>query len=68
MESETSMTTIKVMNQDMVKLDWFDGTNFTMWQDKMYFFLTTLKTFYVLESDLHALSELSDTYTFEIIA
>jgi len=37
------------MNQDFVKLDKFDGTNFTRWQDKMKFLLTALKIFYVLD-------------------
>ena len=35
MESEASASAIKFMNQDMVRLDRFDGTNFTRWQDKL---------------------------------
>ncbi|XP_060972912.1 uncharacterized protein LOC133038724 [Cannabis sativa] len=48
MEGET----IKMMNQDLVRLDRFDGTNFTRWQDKVRFLLTTLKIAYILESTL----------------
>ncbi|KAL6322841.1 hypothetical protein AAG906_020841 [Vitis piasezkii] len=36
MEGET----IKIMNQDLVRLDRFDGSNFTRWQDKVRFLLT----------------------------
>ena len=39
----------KMMNQDFVKLDKFDGSNFIRWQDKMKFLLTALKIFYVLD-------------------
>ena len=28
-----------IMNQELVKLDRFDGTNFTRWKDKMMFLL-----------------------------
>ena len=43
----------KMMNQDFVKLDKFDGSNFIRWQDKMKFLLTALKIFYVLYLNLH---------------
>ena len=43
------------MNQDFVKLDRFDGTNFTRWQDKMKFLLIALKIFYVLDPSLNSL-------------
>ena len=42
----------KTMNQDFVKLDKFDGSNFIRWQDKMKFLLTVLKIFYVLDPNL----------------
>uniref|UniRef100_A0A2N9H509 Reverse transcriptase Ty1/copia-type domain-containing protein n=1 Tax=Fagus sylvatica TaxID=28930 RepID=A0A2N9H509_FAGSY len=42
----------KMMNQDFVKLDQFDGSNFIRWQDKMKFLLTALKIFYVLDPNL----------------
>lgn len=63
METETSMATIKVMNQDLVKLDRFDGANFARWQDKMKFLLTALKVFYILDPNLAAIPEPSDKDT-----
>jgi hypothetical protein len=42
-----ALSLIKVMNQDFVCLDCFDGQNFIRWQQKM-FFLTTLKFAYNL--------------------
>ena len=42
----------KVMNQDFMKLDRFDGTNYTRWKDKMMFFLSALKVAYVLDPNL----------------
>ena len=60
MEDKTINATIKVINQDLVRLDRFDGTNFTRWQDKMKFLLTTLKIFYVLDPELEAIPEPSD--------
>ncbi|GAV85323.1 hypothetical protein CFOL_v3_28761 [Cephalotus follicularis] len=53
MESES----IKVMNQDMVKLDRFDGNNFARWQDKMIFLLTALKIYYILDLNLLPIEE-----------
>ena len=60
MEDETTNATIKVMNQDLVRLDRFDGTNFTCWQDKLKFLLTTLKIVYVLDLELETIPEPSD--------
>jgi len=57
MEGGSNVTSFKVMNQDSVKLDRFDGTNFTRWQDKMKFLLTALKIFFVLNPSLNPLSE-----------
>ena len=45
------------MNQDLVTLDRFDGSNFTGWQDKVRFLLTVLKIFYILDSTLEPLTE-----------
>ena len=53
MESES----IKVMNQDMVKLDRFDGNNFSRWQDKMMFLLTALKISYILNPNLQPIED-----------
>ncbi|RVW71440.1 hypothetical protein CK203_057561 [Vitis vinifera] len=53
MEGET----IKIMNQDLVRLDRFNGSNFTRWQDKVRFLLTTLKIFYILDPTLAPLPE-----------
>ncbi|KAK1394158.1 Zinc finger, CCHC-type [Heracleum sosnowskyi] len=51
------MESLKLMNQDMVKLDRFGGSNFSCWQDKMKFLLTTLKIFYILAPDLPHIPE-----------
>ena len=48
------------MNQDFVKLDRFDGTNFTCWKDKLMFLLTALKIAYVLDPNLSKLPEPTD--------
>jgi hypothetical protein len=63
MEGEFDVTDFKVMNQDFVKLDRFNGTNFTRWQDKMKFLLTAPRIFYVLDPSLNSLPDptLEDT-------
>ena len=53
----------KIMNQDFVRLDRLDGTNFTRWQDKMKFLLTTLKVSYVLDENLPPLPPPTDKDT-----
>lgn len=58
MESET----IKVMNQDMVKLDRFDGNNFARWRDKMMFLLTALKISYILDPNLVPIEDPKPTF------
>lgn len=68
MTIETSVSSIKVINQDLVKLDCFDGTNFTRGQDNMIFFLTTLKIFYVLDPELALILELQDDAFMELKA
>ena len=57
MGSKSEMATFKMMNQDFVKLDRFDGTNFTRWKDKLMFLLTALKIAYVLDPNLSKLPE-----------
>uniref|UniRef100_A0A2N9GCP6 Uncharacterized protein n=1 Tax=Fagus sylvatica TaxID=28930 RepID=A0A2N9GCP6_FAGSY len=47
----------KMMNQDFVKLDKFDGSNFIHWHDKMKFLLTALKIFYVLDPNLQLIPD-----------
>lgn len=42
----------KLMNQEFVKIDKFDGNNFNRWQDKMKFLLTALKILYILDPSL----------------
>ncbi|KAK3038207.1 hypothetical protein RJ639_029647 [Escallonia herrerae] len=54
------MAAFQVMNQDFMKLDRFDGTNFTRWRDKMMFLLTALKVQYVLDPNLPPLPEITD--------
>lgn len=58
----------KVMNQDFVKLDRFDGTNFNRWKDKMLFLLTVLKVAYVLDPETNILEEPAADATSENIA
>ncbi|XP_073291587.1 uncharacterized protein [Primulina huaijiensis] len=43
---------IQVMNQDLVRLDRFNGHNFMRWQEKVLFFLTAIKMSYILSDDL----------------
>mgnify|MGYP004713607849 FL=1 len=67
MES-SSESAFKVMNQDFVKLDRFDGTNFSRWKDKMMFFLTALKIAYVLDPSLPDIPEPKDADSDEVKA
>ncbi|RVW90101.1 Retrovirus-related Pol polyprotein from transposon TNT 1-94 [Vitis vinifera] len=64
MEGET----IKIMNQDLVRLDRFDGSNFTRWQDKVRFLLTTLKISYILDPTLAPLPEPKENDTPQVVA
>ena len=64
MEGET----IKIMNQDLVRLDRFDGFNFTRWQDKVRFLLTSLKILYILDTSLAPLPEPKEDDTIEVVA
>ena len=62
------MASLKMMNQEFVKVDRFDGINFTRWQDKMIFLLTALKVSYLLNPDLSPIAEPKDDDTEEIKA
>lgn len=46
------------MNQDQDRLDRFDDTNFTWWQQKVLFFLTMVKLGYIMNDDLEVISNL----------
>ena len=59
---------LKMLNHELVKLDCFDGTNFSRWKDKMKFLLTALKLFYVLDPNLMPFPTTSDEETDEIKA
>ncbi|OMO97119.1 Integrase, catalytic core [Corchorus capsularis] len=48
--------TMKILAQnDVGKLNQFDGTNFTRWKDKIRFLLSAVKVYYVLDENLPAL-------------
>ncbi|RVW58747.1 hypothetical protein CK203_116855 [Vitis vinifera] len=55
------------MNQDLVRLDRFDGSNFTRWQDKVRFLLTALKIFYILDPTLAPLPEPKENDTPQVL-
>nr|CAD1843300.1 unnamed protein product [Ananas comosus var. bracteatus] len=59
METNTEAT-FKMINQDSMKLNQFDGTNFTRWKDKMMFLLTALKIAYILDPNLSDISVPTD--------
>ena len=56
------------MNQDLVRLDYFDGSNFIGWQDKVRFLLKMLKIFYILEFALAPLLESKEDDMPEVVA
>ncbi|KAL6346382.1 hypothetical protein AAG906_033178 [Vitis piasezkii] len=56
------------MNQNLVRLDRFDGSNFTRWQDKVRFLLTALKIFYILDPTLAPLLEPKENDTPQVVA
>lgn len=55
-----------MINQDHVKFDRFDGTNFTRCQDKMIFPMPALKIFYVLDLEMAPILEPSHDDSKEI--
>ena len=68
MEGTSDVSALKMLNHELVKLDRFDGTNFSQWKDKMKFLLTALKFFYVLDLNLMLFPIVSDEDTNEIKA
>ena len=68
MEGASDVSALKMLNNELVKLDRFDGTNFSRWKDKMKFLLTTLKLFYVLDPNFMPFPPASDEDTNEIKA
>ncbi|XP_065621379.1 uncharacterized protein LOC136064076 [Quercus suber] len=68
MEGASDVSALKMLNHELVKLDHFDGTNFSRWKDKMKFLLTALKIFYVLDLNLMPFPPASDEDTDEIKA
>ncbi|GJW16303.1 hypothetical protein Tco_0020436 [Tanacetum coccineum] len=46
------MMNFRMMNQECVKLDKFDGCTYTYWAEKMKFLLIVLKIYYVLDTEL----------------
>ena len=68
MEGASDVSTLKMLNHELMKLDRFDGTNFSRWKDKMKFLLTALKLFYVLDPNLMHFPPTSDEDTDEIKA
>lgn len=48
---------LRILNQDFVKLNKFDGCNYTRWADKMKFALIVLKISYVLDPKLAPIPE-----------
>jgi len=59
MADSTSSASFKVLNQDFVKFDCFDGTNFNCWKDKMMFLLMALNVACVLNPLLETILEVS---------
>ena len=60
MEGTSDVSALKMLNHELVKLDRFDGTNFSRWKDKMKFLLTALNLFYVLDLNLMLFPTASD--------
>ena len=68
MKGTSDVSELKMLNHELVKLDHFDGTNFSQWKDKMKLLLTTLKFFYVLDPNFMPFPTTSDENTNEIKA
>ena len=68
MEGTSNVSALKMLNHELVKLDRFDGINFSRWKDKMKFLLIALKLFYILDPNLMSFPPTSDEDTDEIKA
>ena len=68
MKGTSDVSELKLLNHELVKLDHFDGTNFSQWKDKMKLLLTALKFFYVLDPNFMHFPTTSDENTNEIKA
>ena len=55
MEGISDVLALKMLNHELVKLDLFDGTNFSQWKDKMTFLYCT-ETFLCLGLKFDAFS------------
>ncbi|XP_072090483.1 uncharacterized protein [Arachis hypogaea] len=53
------------MNQEFVKLDRFDGTNFNRWKDKMMFLLSVLNLVYVIDQKTPPIANAAGSSTME---
>ncbi|XP_072054921.1 uncharacterized protein [Arachis hypogaea] len=58
-------TTFKVMNQEFVKLDRLDGTNFNRWKDKMMFLLSVLNLAYLIDPKTTPIADAAENSTLE---
>ena len=50
-------SSVRVAKDVKIQLERFDGTNKTRWMNKMMFLLTSLKIYYILDSNLPTLPE-----------
>ena len=57
MDGELPTANLRFMNQEFVKLDRFDGQNYTRWADKVKFMLVVLKLYYILDPNLPAIPD-----------
>ena len=68
MEIETTISTIKLINLDLVRINRFDGSNFTRWHNKVRFLLIALQIILILDLDLPLLPEPAGEDTDEVKA
>ena len=59
---------VHIQDQEVIKLDGFDGTNYTRWVDNMVFLLTNMNIFHVLSPDLQPIPNPKEDETPEIKA